>query len=48
MGKFDPEKNSNFVKVAAKYADRADRLLRKETYAHIRQNARRQCSKGGH
>lgn len=33
MGKFNPAKHPNFVKIAPKHANRNDRLLRKEAYA---------------
>ena len=32
MGKFDPEKHKDFVKVAQKYASRSGFMLRKEAY----------------
>ncbi len=35
MGKFDPAKDSNFVRIAAQYADREGRLLRKEAYVQF-------------
>lgn len=33
MGKFDPSQHKDFISIEAKYADRSDRILHKETYA---------------